>query len=193
MFKITLSRVVRDILLINIIFFILTLFGVMNGSILYPIGSENFNPLQLITHMFMHGGLMHIIMNMLALVFLGPPIERRLGYKKFIWFYLISGVGASLFHMFVTTLMGGDQLPMVGASGAVFAIIAGFGFLFPNQKIQLWPIPIGFKAKWLSIGYVGLEVILMFTTNDNVAHADHVGGALVGISILYFITKIKKQ
>jgi len=191
MFKINLTRVVRDILMINILFFILSFSGLLNGLILYPIGSGNFNPFQLITHIFMHGGFLHIIMNMIGLIFLGPPIERSIGYKKFLWFYLLSGIGAALFHIFMTAVLNNTHLPMLGASGSIFAILAGFGYLFPNQKLQIWPIPIGIKAKWFSSLYVLTEVILMFTANDNVGHADHVGGALFGVLILA-LYKFKK-
>jgi len=166
----------------------------MGSLALHPIGYGNFNPFQFITHMFMHGGFMHILMNMLGLVFLGPTIERRIGYKNFIWFYLISGVFAALFHMFMTAVFGHTQLPMVGASGAVFTIITGFGFLFPNKKLQIWPIPIGIKAKWFSgLYFIGEIVIAIISEGDGVAHWAHVGGGLCGLAILYYITKIKKQ
>ena len=193
MINLNLTRVVRDLLLINLIFFLLTILGLTNSMALYPIGTEDFSIFQFITYMFIHAGFFHILMNMLALVFLGPSIERAIGYKRFLTFYLISGIGGALFHILITMIMGKTQMPMVGASGAVFGILTGFGYLFPKMKLQIWPIPIGIKAGWFSGIYFVTEIILGLTSTDNVAHFAHVGGGIFGVIMLYYFTKIKRN
>lgn len=84
---------------------------------------------------------------------------------------------------------------MLGASGAVFGVLAAFGYLFPNTELMLLFPPIPIKAKFLIIGYIGLELFLGFTNNpeDHVAHFAHLGGALIGILLVLFWQKDKRN
>ncbi len=188
------TEMVKKLFWINVIVFVATsilkLFGI-NIDIamaLYNYREDSFHLYQLITHMFVHGGFFHIIFNMLAFVSLAPAVESYYGKNKFLIFYLLSGLGAAFLHMF---FMNSD-IPMVGASGAIFGIVALFAILNPNTKLIIFPIPIGIKAKYLVSFFIGLEIFLsIISVNDHVAHLAHVGGALTGLA-LYFLNKNTK-
>jgi len=189
MFKIKLTPVVKDILVINIILFIVSRFGILDRLILFPYDSEYFNPFQYITYAFMHQNFLHIFMNMLMLIFLGPSIEKRIGHKRFISMYILAAIGSALLHY---TMVDSDTA-LLGASGSVFAVLTGFGFLFPNQKMSIMLLPFQFKAKYLSMVLFGFELFRAFSSGcDGVSHWGHVGGGIVGVIYLYHLTKIKK-
>jgi len=123
---------------------------------------------------------------MLALLSIGPFVERFLGGKKFLPFYLLCGVGSALLHM---SLSNNVTVPMVGASGALFGLLVLFSIIHPNEKLYLFFIPIGIKAKYMVGALIAIEVLLgLFSTSDGIGHWAHVGGALTGIT-LYLINK----
>ena len=176
--------------------------------------SEMFKPHQLVTHMFMHGGLFHILFNMLALWMFGTMLERIWGPKRFLIFYLICGLGAGLaqmgsyvydFWQVDHTILDADTMNQyqtalrinctVGASGAIMGVLAAFGYLFPNTQLFIVPIPFPVKAKWAILGMIALDVFggVSRTANDNIAHFAHVGGALIGFLIVLFWNKTNKQ
>jgi membrane associated rhomboid family serine protease len=173
---------VKNLIIANAIAFLLCLlpFNLSGYFAAWPFDSELFNPLQLLTYQFVHGGFMHLLMNMLGLFFLGPQVEEFLGTKKFYIYYLLCGVMAALLQL---TFIGG---PLVGASGAVFGILALFGCIYPNRDLYFMFIPIAIKAKYL-IGFaVGCEVLQSLTSHDNVGHLAHVGGAITGFILYQF-------
>ena len=142
------SPIVKKLFYANIIMFILTLIGqnilglpVMNYMALFPIDSPNFSFYQFITSMFMHAGLAHLFFNMLALISFGPDVENQLGEKKFLLFYLIMGLGASIAQL---SLSHGA---MIGASGAIFGLLVYFTLYNPEAKLSLFLLPIFVKAK----------------------------------------------
>jgi membrane associated rhomboid family serine protease len=168
-----------------------------------------FRPWQIITHMFMHShtGLMHIFFNMFALYMFGTGLERVWGAKRFLIYYFVCGLGAFFLHQAVNAieiynLTGAifpdredfefaDQalmyyyVPVVGASGAVFGILLGFGMLFPNTRIFLLFPPIPIKAKVFVFIYGALELVLAFgNSGSNIAHFAHLGGMLFGYLML---------
>lgn len=164
----------------------------------YP-GNSLFQPYQLVTHMFMHGGFMHIFFNMFALWMFGSQIERALGPKRFFLFYIITGLGAAALQLGVgyyeiemlysnSDIAAAQQLqdvPMVGASGAVFGLLAAFGMLYPNQMVMLLIPPIPMKAKYFVILFGIMELFLGFSGQQTgVAHFAHVGGALFGVIMI---------
>ncbi len=242
------TPVVKNILLLNILFFVaqLTLPELMNNLALYPFGSNYFKPWQLATHFFMHGGLVHLFFNMFALVIFGAHLERVWGPKRFLTYYMACAFGAAFLHQFViflelnsivnlisendwnilkehgsnifeeikttgaySTKYGIDlnknenlvqylflsNIPMLGASGAVFGLLAAFGYLFPNTELRLLFPPIPIKAKYFVLGYAALELYLGFANNpsDNVAHFAHIGGALIGIILVLYWKKNRNQ
>jgi membrane associated rhomboid family serine protease len=182
-------------------------------ALYYPI-SPNFQPYQIITHMFTHGSLGHIFFNMFALWMLGSALENVWGPKRFLTYYLITGLGAALLHTGIhawqlyeitgtispvvtngyiqgdfsaeqMTTIGGIFTPTVGASGAVYGVLLAFGMLFPNTLLYIYfLVPI--KAKYLVIVFTAIELYLAFINNpnDNIAHFAHLGGMLFGFILI---------
>jgi membrane associated rhomboid family serine protease len=173
---------------------------------------------QLVTYMFLHEGFQHLFFNMFAVWMFGRVMEYQWGSKRFLWFYLLCGIGAGLtqelfqFAEYQITLasLGDDLTPQliqrlrlymnafltVGASGAVYGILLGYGMTFPNNQLFIIPIPFPIKAKWLVVGYIVLELALGLrnSTSDNVAHFAHLGGMLAGfLIILYWRRKERKD
>jgi len=223
-----LTDVVKHLLIINVIAYFITLphhaaFG-YDLAVYYPM-SPLFKPYQLVTHMFMHGSLMHLFFNMYGLVLLGPALESRLGSSRFLFYYLFSGLGALLLHFGVnyfqlsaltSTLNPAHVLEvyrdgaevissgknysgplgdlnemlnggMLGASGAIFGILAGFGAMFPRVELRLLFPPITLTAKWFVLIYAGIELYLGFSgMQSGIAHFAHVGGALFGFLLILY-------
>ena len=186
------TPLIKRIFYINVAAFILTLIlASINISVFHYFAQwsykgDNFYPWQLITHQFLHGGFIHIIFNMLALLSIGPHVEKYLGENKFLPFYLICGVGSAMLHM---TLTSNLNIPMVGASGAIFGLLACFSIIHPNEKVYAFFIPVGIKAKYLIGALIMLEIILgLLSKSDGIGHWAHVGGALTGI-LLYLFNK----
>ncbi|MBI5022460.1 MAG: rhomboid family intramembrane serine protease [Ignavibacteriales bacterium] len=154
---------------------------------LYPIGS-GFYVWQLFTYMFMHGGLMHLLFNMLALWMFGMELENLWGSKKFFLYYMLCGLGAGLSNLFIAPLFAAGG-PTVGASGAVYGVLIAFGMLFPERPIFIYfLLPI--RAKYFVLLYIGIEIYAGVTgTMDGIAHFAHLGGAAVGF--LYLIAERK--
>lgn len=235
---------VRNLLIINVVVFLLQLAGIVDADTfaLHYFGSDYFRPVQLFTHMFMHGGWGHLFSNMFSLFIFGPLLERFWGPQRFLAFYLITGLGASLlysgvrayelneleedvaiyvespspvaFNNFMDEHVGdgaGQELaiaylrnpdnpeyeeaskelvgrvytavynsPLLGASGAIFAILMAFGLLFPNLELMLLFLPIPIKAKYFVLLYGAYELYAGFKRlpGDNVAHFAHLGGML---------------
>ncbi len=186
-----LPPVVKNILIINIILFaaknILEYkfqFSLDTYLDLFPIGSVQFKPHQFITYMFMHASLSHIFLNMLALYMFGSIIENLWGAKRFLNFYLLCGLGAALLQLAISYYTNQFTV-LLGASGAVFGLLAAFAMMFPNTYLNLYFfIPV--KAKYLVIGYAAFELFvgLRNSDGDNVAHFAHLGGLAVGVVMM---------
>ncbi|NLX65473.1 MAG: rhomboid family intramembrane serine protease [Bacteroidales bacterium] len=174
---------------------------------LHFIKSGQFKIYQLVTYMFLHDpySISHVFFNMFAVFMFGRTLEQIWGSKRFLSYYLVTGIGAGLIQMLVLFLRVQSVLPVemysmvnsvtVGASGAVFGILLAFGMLFPNSQLFIIPFPFPIKAKWFVIGYGLLELLFGVAnrTGDNVAHFAHLGGMLFGIfMILYWKRKDRK-
>lgn len=217
-------HVVRNLIIINILFYIGSgLIGegesmrMFAGT--YP-GSPFFKPWQIITHMFMHGGLGHIFFNMFALYMFGSQLERLWGSQRFLNYYLVSGLGGFLLHEFfigyalyqdygsffpaIDALIPAGVSPLdrvsymeilygrvVGASGAVFGLLLAFGMLFPNTRLMLLFPPIPIKAKYFVFGYGAIELLLALQN----AQGDRVAhfAHLGGMLFGYFLLKRWQQ
>ncbi|MFV0344927.1 MAG: rhomboid family intramembrane serine protease [Bacteroidales bacterium] len=252
--------VVRNLIIINVIvWFAEKMFDgggldLVKNFAMYNFTSENFRIWQPLTSMFMHStsSFTHILFNMYALWLFGRPLENVWGSKRFLTYYLITGVGAALLYQAVqfiqmdAILLGSietlknnlspeafaafigkqqvtgsgidisafidqwaknpdslafkdqamklaysvyelkNNIPCLGASGAVYGVLLAFGMLFPNTQLYFFFIPYPIKAKYLVMIYGGLELFLGLTqTNSNVAHFAHLGGMLFG----YFLIK----
>lgn len=154
---------------------------------LYPVGEPNFLPWQIITYMFLHGGFVHLLVNMFVLWMFGMELENIWGSKKFLIYYLLCGIGGGVGNLLVAPLLG-QVAPTVGASGAIFGVLVAFGMMFPNRPIYLYflfPIP----AKYFVLGYMVMELSVgVFGTSDGIAHFAHLGGAAVGL--LYMLSSM---
>jgi membrane associated rhomboid family serine protease len=133
---------------------------------------------QLVTYIFLHGGITHILFNLLALWMFGGELESYWGSKKFLRYFFFCGVGAGI----CTVIFTPDQfIPVIGASGAIYGILLAFGWLFPNRLIYiyfLFPIP----AKYMVIIFGLIELFSsMEGTGGGVAHLTHLGGLLFGL------------
>lgn len=192
------TPVVKNLLIINVLVFLAQqampqITSQFVGH--YPLGG-GFEPWQVISHMFMHGGVGHLFFNMFALVVFGSALERVWGSKRFLQFYLLCGIGA--FLIFEATvgyslydLIGqvSTEYPIglvIGASGAVYGLLLGFGMLFPNTELMLLFPPIPIKAKYFVILYGLLELSMAMSNNqgDNVAHVAHLGGMVIGYVLI---------
>lgn len=163
----------------------------MQYGALYPAGSPFFRSWQLITYMFMHGGLAHVFFNMFALWMFGRTLEYELGSKRFLLYYMVCGVGAGLIQLLVCWVTGAPEyVPTVGASGAVFGLLLAFGLLHPNDTVMLMFPPIPMKAKWFVVIYGAIELFAGIRSTvslaDNVAHFAHLGGMLWGFALLWW-------
>lgn len=186
-----LTPVVRNLILINIVVFLFQniMPGVAQWLSLFNINTPYFRPYQLFTYMFCHGDFFHIFFNMLMLSFFGPILEEFWGQKKFIMFYTIAGIGAGIFNILMDLFFHiGSFSVMIGASGAVYAVLTAFGILFPNMRLSLFLLPISFKAKYMVIVLGSLAIINGFrgSPGDNTAHLAHLGGIVVAIIFLQF-------
>lgn len=212
---------VKNLLIVNGLFFLATLVvqntfhldlstgvGMVAGTLedfhwslgLHYFQSPDFHFYQLITYMFMHAGVEHILFNMFALWMFGYTLENFWGAKRFLIFYFICGIGAGLTQELMGFLHATYSLHIdpasyefvtIGASGAIFGILLAFGMLFPNTMIYVYfAIPV--KAKYFVIFYGALELFfgIRASSGDNVAHFAHLGGMLFGfIMIMYWKRK----
>jgi membrane associated rhomboid family serine protease len=139
-----------------------------------PLGATD-RPWSFFTYMFVHGGLLHLLANSIALFVFGPPVERRLGSSLFILFYLYCGVGAAVFSM-VATFIGFKVGPFVGASGAILGVALAFARTFPDAELMIFPLPVPIKAKYLILIMAAIDVVGAVSGSGNIAHTAHLGG-----------------
>ena len=201
-------EVTRNIIIINVIFYIATLinenFMVSVFGLFYP-ASQYFHWWQPLTHMFMHGGFWHIFFNMYTLLIFGMAVERTIGWRKFLVYYFVCGLGAAALHMgvqwieashFMAQMADGasevsaaaaksyaelKMVPTVGASGAIYGVLLGYAFLYPQNQMTLLFPPVTLSAKWMVLIFLGIELFTGVSgTLDGVAHFAHLGGALFG-------------
>ena len=231
--------VVKNLIIINVVMLLLTeLLKVMSGvnlngilGLYFP-KSEFFRTWQVVTHMFMHGGFVHLLFNMFALWMFGRILEQVWGPKRFLLYYLVTGLGAAFFFELVQwiqynkvmDLLSPEQLqyvydrgsatismnqnfsdpamgklnsilnvPVVGASGAVYGVLLAFGVLFPNTQLMFIFPPIPVRAKYVVIGYAAIELYLAITSpGSNIAHAAHLGGMIFGYIMIRYWRKTTK-
>lgn len=227
----SIPTVVKNLIAINIILWLATLtlpnifnrFGIEIDLTdilgMHYWSSEKFNPAQLITYIFMHAGFNHIFFNMFALYMFGGVLEQFWGPKRFLFYYLVTGVGAGIiqqvfwaveFQSALTAItdaisanpidslsliaqkkMFVDSLITVGASGSVFGLLLAFGWLFPEAKMMLifFPVPIKARVFVLLYGFIELFMGVARFQGDSVAHFAHLGGMLFGAILIIYWKK----
>jgi membrane associated rhomboid family serine protease len=156
---------------------------VLRHFALWPRG-ELFQPWQLLTYAFLHGGLMHLFLNMFALYMFARELELMWGARRFAIFYFASVLAAAATQLVVMQASGAFY-PTIGASGGVFGVLLAFALHFPRQRIMLLFPPIPMPA-WLFVTLYGaLELVLGVTgTHEGVAHFAHLGGMLGGALVI---------
>lgn len=233
-----LTDTVKTLLIANVMFFIGSQFlgdyAYKLFALWYP-EHPNFQFWQLVTHMFMHGGLTHILFNMFALFIFGSVLEMYLGQQRFLFLYFSAGFGAAglqilfsyigfqdAYQYYIdagitptqiqsvldsvmqsgqyqtfgipkdisTQLIQNYSTPMVGASGAIFGVLAAFAVVYPNMPLYIIFIPIPIKAKYLIGGYFLLNVYSAVTGSNiagpsNTAYWAHIGGAVIGFITMW--------
>lgn len=130
------------------------------------------------TYLLVHGGLFHLLGNMLGLFFFGGDVEGRLGRRDFVLFYLACGLGGAVLGSFYTE-------PMVGASAAVFGVLIAFAIYFPDARMVLFPLMIPIRARYLALFWVFMEVVLSLSGSGRIAYLAHLGGIAVAVAWIY--------
>lgn len=194
--------VVMILLILNGGMFLLELSAgrqLINMFALWPLGvatgpglaeaAPHFQIWQIITYSFLHGGILHLALNMYALWLFGARMEYVWGPKAFAIYYFFCVVGAGLVQLFVATHMArqGNIYPTIGASGGVFGLLLAFGMTFPNERLLLIFPPVVLKAKWFVLIYGAIELWAGVTgTAEGVAHFAHLGGMLFGYILIRY-------
>ena len=178
---------VRRLLIANVAVFLLMV-TVLTGA--WPVESFGFTPQvawqrpwTFVTYLFIHGGLVHLGVNMFMLFFFGSPVEKRMGSAAFARYYFFCGIGGAMLSLALAVVWNSG--PIIGASGALFGVALAFAMFWPDYPIILFPIPVPIKAKWFVAGYATLDLVLQIMPgSDGIAHLAHLGGFLFGILYL---------
>ena len=131
------------------------------------------------TYQFLHGGLMHLLMNMLWLFMFGPEVERLLGTRQFVRFYIACGAVGVLATV-LPWLLGAPYAPVIGASGAAMGVLVAFVMIDPHRQFYLFPLPVPITAVWLVILVVIFNLVTAGSGSTNISVATHFGGMLTG-------------
>lgn len=161
---------------------------------LWPAGSPRpeFHVWQLLSYGFLHGNLNHIFFNMFGLWMFGRDIERMMGARRFLIYYLTCVIGAGIVQLLVAGTQGGIY-PTIGASGGVFGILLAFAMAFPNRVIMLLFPPIPMKAKYFVLMYGLLELYLGLSGRaPGVANFAHLGGMFFGFMLIQYWRKARR-
>ena len=211
--------VTKNLLIINVLVFVASYvlrgYGVdLNNMFgLHFFMASDFKIYQFFTYLFLHGGFEHLFFNMFAVWMFGRILENVWGPRRYLFYYIVCGVGAGLCQELIQFLdyvlelapysrvdMGGgfiismeeylNYMNTVGASGAVYGILLAFGMLFPNEQMFIFPLPMPIKAKYFVIGYAAIELVLGISgRGDNIAHFAHLGGMLFGFLLIMYWKK----
>lgn len=181
---------VRRLLAVNFGVWLLMALGILPARLAtdlfgFSVATVLTRPWSPLTYMFVHGGFMHVLFNMVGVFFFGPPLEREMGGTAFIRYYLICGVGAALTAVLLVGLIGTPLV--VGASGAVFGVMLAFAWKWPDAPIYIWGL-LPVKAKWM-VGVLGLGALwatMQAGRGGGVAHWAHLGGLVTGVVYLEY-------
>lgn len=179
------------IIVVNIVMFMLKTLSpnsVVYTSMIPALVLERFYVWQFVSYMFTHSNISHILFNMLGIFFFGVQVERRMGSREFLLFYLATGTLAGIFSFIVYILTGMYGVILLGASGAVFAVLLAFAVYYPSANIYIMGIfPV--RAPVLVIGYTAIELFnQVFSVQSGVAHLTHLAG--FGFAYLYFVIRL---
>lgn len=178
---------IRTIITINVVVFLLQMLG--GNNFIIPAFAFNpdpttalLQPWRLVTYMFLHAGLLHILFNMLWLWWMGRPVEQTLGPRTFTVIYFGSGIGGALLDIAFAQLVGINLV--IGASGAVFGIMVAFAMLYPRMPIMLFLLP-PIEARYVVAGLIALNLVFL-GSSDGTARIVHIGGAGIGYLLMRY-------
>lgn len=190
------TPVVKNLIIVNVIVFAAQLFlknlDITNVGALYYFKRPEYRTFQYITSIFMHSdeSLFHIFYNMSALWIFGNILEKIWGPKKFLFFYLVCGLGAGFIMQIVAPFYA-----VIGASGAIMGLMAAFAYLFPNTEMTMMYVPMSVRVKFLIPIMLCTDLFsgIYRFRGDNTAHFAHLGGALIGFLITLYWNKTNKK
>ncbi len=166
----------------------------------FGLDPNNISPITLITHLFLHGGIDHLLGNMVFLLLTGFAVEAALGSKRFLAFYLISGIGSGLLFSGIETMSGSLSPSLIGASGAISGVMAMYVVLFGMRKIEFFYWLFVFTGYFRAAAIIMLPAyilkelyMLFFGESSNVAYMAHVGGFLTGAALVYVQRKLQSH
>lgn len=192
-----LNTTVNKLLVANFLFFLAE--QATGGALLTPLGlwpigafvstgAPSFLPWQVVSYGFLHGGMLHLGLNMYALWMFGGQLEAVWGPRRFAVYYFSCLIGAALSQLVVSEyalISGGTPYPVIGASGAVFGLLLAYGLLFPYNRLMLLFPPIPIQARWFVLGYGLIELYAGVTGSaEGIAHFALLGGMLTGWLLL---------
>jgi membrane associated rhomboid family serine protease len=136
---------------------------------------------RLITYQFLHSDFGHIFFNMLWLFFLGPPLERLWGTRKFLFFYLLCGAAGGVFYIILVYVKYLQAFPMVGASGAILGVVSACAILFPQSRVYLFPFPFSVSIRVIAIAFICFALLKVIFKSENAGgEAAHLAGIAAG-------------
>jgi membrane associated rhomboid family serine protease len=182
---------------LNVIFFVL--FTILISTNLISISDVAINPGNILkglflwtflTSMFMHAGFFHLFVNMLSLLFVGSLIEKILGKRRYILFYLFSGIFAGLFFVLSALFFPSEMSSFaVGASGALFALVGLLAILTPNLRVYMMFVPIPIKMKYAAPGFLVVLWLISLAGNVPIGNFAHLGGLIAGLVYGFYLKK----
>jgi len=189
-----LTPAVKVLLYVNVACFVLQLFFWDTMITYFAFSPSDFlrgaYPWQIVTAMFLHGSPWHLLLNMLPLTFFGfgPGLERFTGTRRFYYLYFLCGIGGNL--LFLAANIGG-KTPVLGASGAVCGVLAGYAMAYPERWVFLLFPPMPVKVKWLVLVFFLIEVVSEIGHGGGrIAHGAHVGGFVFGWAFMKLVYKL---
>jgi membrane associated rhomboid family serine protease len=181
------TRWVQRLLIINVgMYFVQqTMPGVTEALMFVPVLALS-RPWSIITYMFLHGSITHILFNMLGLYFFGPRVEQRLGAERFLWLYFLAGISGALLSLWLA-----PHAALIGASAAIYGIVLAFARFWPTDKIYIWGV-LPLEARWL----VGITIVMAIYSGLNgstggVADFAHLGGYVGAYLYLRWLDEAK--
>ncbi len=199
-----LSPVVKNLILINVLFYVGTVLWEPKvpyyeypdiesfldlgrySLAAFPPTSKYFYPVQVVSNLFMHADFWHLLFNMFGLFFFGSLVEQAMGPKRFFTFYLLCGFGGLLLYWAAAFGMGQlfVNMPVLGASGAIYGVLLALAYIAPDMRVQLLFPPIPMKIGYLALGLVAFDIYRGWSgTGGSTAVFAHVGGALLGVGL----------
>jgi len=191
-FTYTFSNVTLKLIIINVVVFFLTSASrdiLIYGSLIPALIIRDHYYWQFFTYMFFHSNITHLLFNMLGLFFFGSQVEKRIGSREFLLFYLLIGTLAGIFSYFVYIWSGNYVVILLGASGAVFGVLLAFAVFFPFARIFVFGV-IPVQAPVLVVVYTIIEIFSQMTgASSGVAHLTHLAG--FGFAYLYILIRMQ--